>query len=69
MSSRMRGRRSMDCASEGKKIDPIHSNPYVWFKVDMSLIVGESACEWRRTYRRVVGRGGATIVEEDTERG
>jgi len=56
------------CATEGKKINLLRSNPDVCFEIEYEngLVKSTKACSWSTIYRSVVGYGRVEIVT-DTE--
>jgi len=58
------------CAREGLKLDILRENPRVCFEVEDGVEVVDTGrpCDWRMTYRSVIGFGQATIVEDPSEK-
>ena len=57
-------------AREGKKLDVLRANPRVCFEVDVDVEVrpGEIPCRSGVSYRSVIGRGRAELVEDEEEK-
>lgn len=57
-------------APEGKKIDIIKKNVHVCFQVDnnISVVRGDTPCNWGMKYQSVICTGEATIVDNFDEK-
>lgn len=57
-------------AQRGRKIDIIRNNPKVFFELECDIVPfeGEVACKYGTTYSSVMGKGIATIVEDENEK-
>ena len=58
------------CAKEGRKLDLIRRDGRVFVEIDTDeeLVPGSAACAWGACYASVMGRGRASIVEDETEK-
>ncbi len=58
------------CASEGRKLDILRSNPKVCFELDCAhqLIVGEKPCDYTMHYESIMGEGEISVVADKSER-
>ncbi len=54
------------CASEGRKLDIIRTNPEAWFEVEdtAELIPADQPCKWTTFYRSVMGSGTIQIIDD-----
>jgi nitroimidazol reductase NimA-like FMN-containing flavoprotein (pyridoxamine 5'-phosphate oxidase superfamily) len=59
-----RGALYVHSASQGTKLDWIHSNPHVCFQfeVDVQVLPAADPCGWSVRYRSVIGRGRAVYI-------
>jgi len=57
-------------ATQGRKLDVIRKNPKIFFEMECDLdpFEGDVACRYGLTYRSIMGRGLAEIVEEPEEK-
>ena len=57
-------------AKRGRKIDVINKNPKVFFELECDIVPfeGEVACKYGITYSSVMGRGVATVTEDENEK-
>ena len=57
-------------AKEGRKLDLIRRDGRVFVEIDTDeeLVPGSTACAWGACYASVMGRGRASIVEDETEK-
>jgi len=57
-------------AKEGRKLDLIRRDGRVFVEIDTDeeLVPGSAACAWGACYASVMGRGRASIVEDETEK-
>ncbi len=58
------------CASEGRKIDILHSNPNVCFEMDCSFNLSkhEIPCKWSAYHESVMGTGIVNIITSVDEK-
>ena len=58
------------CATEGRKIDIIKTNPKVCFSVDTDheLVTASDACGWGMKFKSVVGTGVIEILTDTEEK-
>lgn len=57
-------------AKRGRKIDVINKNPKVFFELECDIVPfeGEVACKYGIAYSSVMGRGVATVTEDENEK-
>lgn len=57
-------------AKEGRKIDLIKSDEYVFFEMDCGqiLTVGNNACSFSSQFKSIMGEGRVTLVEDIDEK-
>jgi nitroimidazol reductase NimA-like FMN-containing flavoprotein (pyridoxamine 5'-phosphate oxidase superfamily) len=57
-------------AKEGRKIDVLRADPHVCFEVDELVKINKAAqaCDWGVSFRSVIGRGIARILETPAEK-
>ena len=60
----------LHCATQGKKLDMIRSNPRVFFELDCDRMPfeGDKPCQYGLGYSSVMGRGTARIVDDVEEK-
>jgi nitroimidazol reductase NimA-like FMN-containing flavoprotein (pyridoxamine 5'-phosphate oxidase superfamily) len=58
------------CAREGRKLELLRRDGRVFVELDTdeALIPGEKPCAWGARYASVMGRGRASIVEDEEEK-
>ena len=58
------------CATQGRKLDIIKSNPTVCFEADTAgkLVTGDTACSYSYKYKCVMGEGKAEIISDKSEK-
>lgn len=56
----------LHCGMEGKKLDLLRENPYVFVEMDCEhqLIEGKKACTYGYTYASIMGDGVAEIIDD-----
>ena len=60
----------LHCGKEGKKLDLLRKNPYVFIEMDCEhqLIEGRKACQYGYLYASIMGDGTAEIIEDTDEK-
>ena len=60
----------LHCATQGKKLDMIRTNPRVFFELDCDRMPfeGDKPCQYGLVYSSVMGRGTARILEDTEEK-
>ena len=60
----------LHCATQGKKLDMIRTNPRVFFEMDCDRMPfeGDKPCQYGLVYSSVMGRGTARIVDDVQEK-
>ena len=60
----------LHCGMEGKKLDLLRENPYVFVEMDCEhqLIEGKKACTYGYTYASIMGDGVAEIIDDPQEK-
>lgn len=60
----------LHCGKEGKKLDLLRENPYVFIEMDCEhqLIEGRKPCQYGYLYASIMGEGTAEIIDDPKEK-
>ena len=57
-------------AREGRKVEILKRNPFVFFEIDIpgSVVASDEACSWTMNYRSVMGEGTAAFISDENKK-